>query len=363
MTPIQVTAEEIERARQHRLRETLWCVMPVLAGPELTLAAIADVLAQSIPTRLLIINQGVDDAFRLQLERIAEAHADRIFVWSHMPPLPSLAATWNRALDFVWATGGEAALVVNNDVRLHRQTAEVLTCAHRRTEALFVTAVGVTVAQFDPAVRYHGYVGKQPAREGDAAIVTTPTDAEIDLMARGGPDFSCFLISREAHQKYRFDDAFVPAYGEDCDLHRRYMLSGDGDKIFSINLPYHHVDHGSGTLKSLPPGERSALERRLGQSRAYYARKWGGGINHETFTIPFDAASAQAGVTNPELQRAILQPAEETDHDSSTKEADERVRHDDAGETARDRRDGRPGGAPEGDGARMDDGAGAGRGA
>jgi hypothetical protein len=155
--------------------------MPVLAAPELTLAAIADVLAQSIPTRLLIINQGVDDAFRLTLERIAEEHSDRVLLWSHQPSLPSLAATWNRALRCVWEAGGAEALVVNNDVRLHARTVEYLRDALDFFAALFVTAIGVTAAQFADA--------------GDPYVTS------FQVTTKGGPDFSCFLISKAGHDQ------------------------------------------------------------------------------------------------------------------------------------------------------------------
>src|SRR5262245_23162962 len=94
-----------------------WAIMPVLAGPDMTFQAIADLLAQSVPTRVLVINQGVDTEFRTRLERLAEECPERVFVWSHDPPLPRLSATWNRALRFVWETGGSQALVINNDTR------------------------------------------------------------------------------------------------------------------------------------------------------------------------------------------------------------------------------------------------------
>jgi hypothetical protein len=275
-------------------RSPLWVIMPVLAAPDLTLAAIADVLAQSIPTRLLIVNQGVDDAFRLTLERVAEEHSDRVLVWSHHPSLPSLAATWNRALRFVWEAGGEEALVINNDVRLHARTAKVLNLYLQDESALFVTAVGVTAEQFNP---------------DEASGIPSQPDGSR-LTTKGGPDFSCFLISHAGHEKYPFDEAFIPAFCEDLDTHRRYLLGGDGDKIFSINLPYLHVGGGSNTLKTMAPPERAAHERRIGQSRAYYEKKWGGeGVNHERYTIPFEPQSDQDGVTTPELQRAIQEAA------------------------------------------------------
>ena len=52
------------------MTEQSWVIMPILGAPDLTEAAIADCLAQSVPCRLLLINQGVDDAFRARLESI-----------------------------------------------------------------------------------------------------------------------------------------------------------------------------------------------------------------------------------------------------------------------------------------------------
>ena len=166
--------------------------MPILAAPELTEAAIADLLAQSVPTRLLLVNQGVDDAFRTRLERIAEQEAERVFLWNHMPPLPSLSATWNRALEFVWAVGSEEALVVNNDLRLHRQTVEYLRRILQREHALFVSAVGVTAEQFDSARVYSDY---------DFFDAHSDREDAGFLLSRGGPDFSCSLISRACHER------------------------------------------------------------------------------------------------------------------------------------------------------------------
>jgi hypothetical protein len=227
-----------------------WCVMPVLGARDYTITAIADVLAQSVPIRLLIVNQGVDDAFREELERIAEAHADRVFVWSHQPPLPSLAATWNRALDFVWACGGDRAWVVNNDARFLPGTVACLSEILTNTLAL-------------------------------GRIV-------IDDDRRGGPDFSCFLIAQECHEAFRFDEGFIPAYTEDLDLHRRIMLARQGHRIFSVDVPFLH--YASGTLKSVDAKQRQQIEAAINVgSRAHYQRKWGGPVNQERFFAPFDA--------------------------------------------------------------------------
>lgn len=274
-------------------QSSIWVIMPVVSNIEYTRAAIADCLAQSIPTRLLIINQGCPNEMRQEFERMAEQEPERIFVWSMMPPLPSLSASWNRALDFVWAVGGTEALVVNNDARVEAGTLACLKRVLQMEQALFVSAVGVTAEDY--AARsldiYDEYYWSSAFHDGP-------------MYSKGGPDFSCFLISRECHARFRFDESFIPCYGEDCSYHRELMLAGEGSRIFSINLPYLHF--ASGTLKSLSPDHRTALERQINSvSRAHYARSWGGPVNHERYTIKGDPSSAQDGVTNPELQASV----------------------------------------------------------
>ena len=263
----------------------IWCIVPVVAGLDMTEAAIADLLAQSVQTRILIVNQAVDDGFREHLEKLSEEYPDRVFVWSHEPTLPSLAATWNCALKFVWGTGGDVAFVVNNDVRLRPDTVEWLQKILTLTNALFVSAVGVTKEQFDPS---------------EGLIFPDDPDADQPKLSKGGPDFSCFLISKECHMRFRFDENFIPAFCEDLDYHRRLMLAGEGKRIFSVNLPYLHL--ASQTLKQVDPLQRERIEASINaNSRRYYKRKWGGPVNQETFFSPFDEGVqiSTAGMPNP----------------------------------------------------------------
>lgn len=169
-----------------------WIVMPVVNGLEMTRQAICDCLDQTgVDPHVLVVLQGADREIRETLEGWAEREP-RLLVWSHDPPLPSLSATWNRALRFVWEAGGTECLVVNNDVRLAPWTYMTLNLALHANEALFVTAVGVREREFE---HYRDtYSNKFDNRE------------------RGGPDFSCFLISRACHAQYPFDEAFIPAY-------------------------------------------------------------------------------------------------------------------------------------------------------
>lgn len=267
---------------------TQWAIVPALECIQFTEDAIADLLAQTgVDCRILLINQGSSDEAREAFEALADHHHPRVLLWSHQPPLPSLSATWNRALQFVWATGATEALVANNDLHLHPRTYDILLRTLRSTDALFVSAVGVREGQFDPTVVYDACAGEP---------------AGWLIHQRGGPDFSCFVITKAGHRAYPFDEGFVPAYCEDLDAHRRYMLGGDGARIFSVNLPYLH--YASRTVNSFTPAQQQAFATKVAQSRRHYERKWGGPVNQETYAEPFSKVGV-VGVTTPELQARV----------------------------------------------------------
>jgi hypothetical protein len=246
---------------------TNWVIMPFYGAIDLTRQAVFDVLNQSLkPLDLLLIDTHPTRESR-ELARELRAFSPRVWPWHHDPPLPSLAATWNYALETIWAGGATQAWVVNNDVRLHPQTYEALVKVQAITQAWFLTPVNVRdrwdAVKDSVILPYQGVIGE----------------------SRGGPDFSCFLIQRECHQWFQFDEQFIPAYHEDNDYHRRLTLAGFGDRIFSVPLPYWHK--GSGTLQA-----NEALAKEWGPKfaacQAYYIQKWGGLPHQETFPFPFD---------------------------------------------------------------------------
>lgn len=298
--------------------DNTWVIMPFVDCCDMTMQAVEDCLAQSVPTRVLLVDQGSSQETVERVRAWVDERSLRppppydrdpdyrlagpplVLCWFNQPALPSLSLTWNRALDFVWALGGTEALVVNDDVRLHPQTLEYLSKVASRERTWFVSAVGV----HDEGFALHGpdYV----YTDGDFWI---PQEAQAhygwQLLSIGGPDFSCFLLTQEGHQHYRFDESFIPAWHEDNDLHRRYMLGGHGDKIFGINLPFLH--YGSQTLNQANPERQAKLRKAFEGSRARYEQKWGGRADHETFRTAFNQEGnpnvpLEAGTTNAELQ-------------------------------------------------------------
>lgn len=261
-------------------------VLPWIANWPMTRDALEDVCAQQLPEggelQIFLVGNGVRPEEDLACRQYLKDKDDPRIAYYSPPMRLALSTIWNRTLQTCWEIGAEVAWVVNNDVRLWNETYQTLVGAQRATAALFVSGVGVTREQF----------------------VAFTDDPVINQDMRGGPDFSCFLLTKEMHTRFPFDEQFYPAYCEDLDMHRRLMLAGEGARIFGVNLPFHHI--GSGSLKSLEGEERAATERRIGQAREYYQRKWGGPANQETFLVPFGAPldGVACHITTPDLQRA-----------------------------------------------------------
>lgn len=257
-------------------------IIPVLNNPELSQFALYSALEQDVPDlQVLVIDQGSDRPTVEVLERAALADS-RIRLWSHHPPMPALAATWNRALRYAWEIGAKDTLVINNDVQLHRGYYRQLRARLQQDDLYFLSGVGVNPGQ----------------------TVGLPDGQELTEAFQLHPDFSAFLITDACHEKYHFDENFIPAYLEDCDYHRRLFLGDDGEEIGKINIPFLH--YASGSLKAMDPEKNRRWSEMIEQgSRAYYARKWGGKLNEERAVVPFGPAVDYA-VTNNDL-RAVAE--------------------------------------------------------
>lgn len=260
-------------------------IMPFIDCWPMTQVAARDCLAQAQDVRLLLIDNGSGDEARAECQRWVTGHLPTAQSWHHRPPFPSLAGTWNRALQMVWETGGTHALVVNNDLRLHPKTYEALLRAQRATGGWCISACNVG------------------ERWGEVeGLPILPWDEDF-LASRGGPDFSCFLITKECHRWFQFDEGFVPAYHEDNDYHRRLQLAGFGDRIFSLPIPYLHF--GSATINRTPEIAQ-AFHAKFAACQAYYRQKWGGLPGQETYEIPFNNPVAAGGTVWSERPALLM---------------------------------------------------------
>lgn len=264
------------------MSDPAWAVVPFVNRWDLTELAIRDLLAQEgCEMRVLVVGNGCSLQDRLRMDAFV-MQQERVLPW-YCQPMMSLSAVWNAGLRFVWEQGFWDALVCNNDIRVTQDTYMTLVDLMQETGAFLVTATGV-----------EGEEGlfEEAKDVGQAQLAWT----EHGTICRGGPGFSCFLVGREGHEKYPFDENLYPAFCEDLDLHRRIMLGGDGDRAFGSNVRYLHL--GGMTLKSMSPEQREAHEHMVSaNARVYYSRKWGGGANEETYWAPFNADIGPAGLS------------------------------------------------------------------
>lgn len=272
-----------------------WTIIVFLNGVELALAAAADALNQGEGSRCLIIGNGVSTEDRKLVERFCHEN-DGALAWFHDPSLPSLSATWNRALQFVWGTGASEALVANHDVRFTADTFDTLKLILGGEKALLVTATGVEEEEtlFAEAQKYGqmslAFLPSLKTKEDYLAAAMDPIF--VRRVSKGGPGFSLFMISRAGHEKYPFDEALVPAFTEDLMWHRTAILQGDGDRVFGTNVRYLHL--GGQTLKRMSPERKAAHELMISRgSRAHYENCWGGPVNQEKWVIPFTPAPTE----------------------------------------------------------------------
>jgi O-antigen biosynthesis protein len=223
-------------------------ICPVRNGLHLTRKAIKTFKAQDIEGGvdiIVIYNQSTDGTSEyLQTQHdIATMHFN--------PPL-SVAASWNRALQWVFHAGAEYALVVNNDVEFRPDTYRHLVA----DGGGFVTAVGTR----DPEKI------KPPEAGNPYYLAPDPSKK------RPHPDFSCYLIRRETYERVgEFDENFLIGYCEDSCYHVRMHRAGIHAE--ALELPFLH--HGAQTIRYADPGEVRKIQIQADKNREYFRKKYG----------------------------------------------------------------------------------------
>lgn len=232
-------------------------IVPVVNNPEQTARAIDSAVGQVGIRNLTVLAVNRSEG---KLATISPLRSG--VVWITESNAPSLAACWNHSLDLAWEHHALDALVINNDVELPPDYYIMLRQRMEKDHLLFLSGIGV-----------HQWGEGRPSGDDGGAMQLHP-------------DFSAFVITKECHRRYRFDEGFIPAYCEDVDYHRRLLLDEQGQHIGKINIPFLHTS--SGTVKSMTDEEALALKRAVDQgARRHYERKWGAGVNEETQAEPF----------------------------------------------------------------------------
>ena len=204
----------------------------------LTRRAVASALHQDIPVNLMVVDDGSTDGTSEMLEAISEKYNNMMVVHAQNR---GVSRNWNLGLRCFFSQGAEHVLVLNNDVILgksfYRNLLEV--------EGGLVS--GISTSDISE-------VNRGPARE-----------------FAPHPDFSGYLLRREAWKKLGPFDDRMQFYCSDNDYHvRAHRL---GIPFVNSGVPFYH--ERSSTLKNAPREEHEAMCKQADADRAVFKSIYG----------------------------------------------------------------------------------------
>ena len=207
---------------------------------EQTKRMVASVESQDIPTQMIFVDNGSTDGTK-------EWISERGSPWINWKENEGVSRAWNVGLGvaFKMIDGGvaEHVLVSNNDTVLAPWTYSLLLSY----ELPFVTGVA----------------------SDDLAQIQQSRPPHMPL--EDHPDFSLFLIKRDAWQKIgRFDER-MRLYAQDCDYHLRGFRLGIPMKKACV--PFYH--ESSATVKHAPPEEQAQIFEQANRDRAVFQSLYG----------------------------------------------------------------------------------------
>ena len=190
-----------------------WAGVPAYRCVELTLQTVHDLLAQDVPTQVVVMDNSPDDVLHDALCATGDPRVNII----HNERNVGVGPAWNQICEFVFGLhGAEHVLITNNDVRLRPDTYRHLLIPNGG----FITAVNAP--QHFEVSELH--VDPEP-------------------MMKGGPDFSCFLIKKPFYEAIGgFPTCYFPGWFEDNETHWIAKCKGLDSQIFSVPVPYTPAD-------------------------------------------------------------------------------------------------------------------------
>jgi len=251
-------------------------LIPIINGKELTRNCIKSVLAQDVPCEVFVLDNGATDGSGEMLRAWAD---DRIHYIAARKP--SVAASWNFGLKWLFAQGHAAVLVLNNDTELRPDTVRWLLA----DGGPFVTAVGAAEKEKIAPQIFGSIKGGVFTKGKEFEIQPEEYYAPPDpAMKRPFPDYSCYLIRRECWDIVGpFDENFLGAFCEDLDHHIRIHKAGMS--AMCLELPFYHV--GSATINTADEPLRKDISAQAQKNREYFKKKWGVGVGTSEYYAIF----------------------------------------------------------------------------
>lgn len=209
---------------------------------ELTKRAVASVVAQDIPTRTLVLDNGSTDGTRDWLE---SKPYENVGWWGTRKDL-------NRGVSWAWNSGlrtlmGSAfasprVLVLNNDLVLPPWF------YRRLIEYMLPFASGISVGSM-------------------SEIATEPQGGELSMH----PDFSAYCLAKDCWETVGPFNERMVHYASDCSWHVEAHRKGVDLK--GAPIPFYH--ERSSTLKLASPEERAEIEAQANRDRRVFKSLYG----------------------------------------------------------------------------------------
>lgn len=212
-------------------------LIPTRNNLELTKQCVESVLAQDIPTKIFVFDNGSTDGTEEYLVDLPNVDSIR---WESNA---GVSYGWNWALRVIFGQWKrEHVLVLNNDTIIPPWFYRDLLSY----EIPFVTGVAVN----------------------DMAAIEQPAQR---MPLTPNPDFSAFLISRTAWQTIGLFNEEMVNYCSDCDYHvRGHRL---GVPMMKANVPYYHV--GSATMRLGSQKDQDAISNQATIDRLVFHEIYG----------------------------------------------------------------------------------------
>jgi GT2 family glycosyltransferase len=199
---------------------------------------VASILAQDIPTDLIIVDNGSGEETIDWLHDLTQSHTV-----AFNPTNRGITAAWNQGARLVFETMKEdAVFIANNDIIL---------------PPWFLSEL----------ISYDGALVSGVSVDRMEQIAERPARMERSFH----PDFSGFLLRREAWEKIGPFDERMVNYCSDCAYHIEAIRKGI--QLYGTGIPFYH--ERSSTLNLAPPEEHFEMSRQADADRQVFRSIYG----------------------------------------------------------------------------------------
>lgn len=284
--------------------------MPVVNCWDMTSDAL-DSIVCSMPYTVILIDNGSEDQTKTSGPDLAGAFHndgknDNELIYLRNDPRRGVAASWNQGIKLAFEDPScQKVAVLNNDILLNIKTLDHLIAFIEKTGYLMVTGDNV-----------QSRMGVETMQRMELPEPFTDYDCwPIEGWRAEGPDFSCFMISRDTIRVIGwFDENFRGAYCEDQDYHARCGMARkhiaqhndqdiDVSRVHFKRLSTAPYFHFSSQTISRNPQLRAEISEMHSRNISYYLQKYGGEhpdvMDGKGYATPFGDATKNWRGWNP----------------------------------------------------------------